>query len=181
MSEHSGPNHDSDCLAGHVAKAHCGCSRAAWLDELVPRAQARTELLTHLERWAREREVFETADLERACRVNVPMPTEPHLAGWEISPHLREYLRMGAGMAQSIVRQTWQGMAVRAIHMRKECTVRLAELEKQQAERPRLVNVELPDEHVVTEHWDHHGGDILERSCTCGERWTGDTSFCPGA
>jgi hypothetical protein len=112
-----------------MSDASCHCSRADWLDEMVPRARARTELLTHLERWAREREIFETGDLERACRVNVPMPTEPHQIAWEISPHLREYLRMGGNMAQSIVRQTYQQMAVRAINMRKECAVRLAALE----------------------------------------------------
>lgn len=35
------------------------------------------------------------------------------------------------------------------------------------------------DEHRVTEHWDHEGGDVLERSCSCGERWTRDESTCP--
>lgn len=129
MSEYSGPKHDADCLAAHASDASCACSRADWLGEMVPRAQARTELLTQLEKWAREREVFETSDIDRAARVNVPMPEEPHLAGWEVSPYLREYLRMGAGMAQSVVRQTWQSMAVRAMHMRAECATVLTRME----------------------------------------------------
>jgi len=133
MTEHGGPGHDRDCPAGLQRGASCRCARATWLGELVPRAQARTELLTQLERWAREREIFEASDLDKAARINVPMPTEPHLAIGEISPHLREYLRMGAGLAQSIVQQTYQQMAVRAMHMRTECTARLVGLEKQTA------------------------------------------------
>lgn len=35
--------------------------------------------------------------------------------------------------------------------------------------------------HDVTKHWDAYGGDVLARSCTCGERWTSDQDECPEA
>jgi hypothetical protein len=34
-------------------------------------------------------------------------------------------------------------------------------------------------DHQVTEQWDAHGGDVVWRKCSCGERWTADQSWCP--
>jgi hypothetical protein len=35
--------------------------------------------------------------------------------------------------------------------------------------------------HTVTEQWDAHGGDVVWRTCTCGEKWTNDVETCPEA
>ncbi len=34
-------------------------------------------------------------------------------------------------------------------------------------------------EHIVTTHWAFDGDEVLERTCTCGERWTADDERCP--
>lgn len=34
-------------------------------------------------------------------------------------------------------------------------------------------------EHVVVQHWDAEGGDVLYRTCACGEEWTRDEERCP--
>jgi hypothetical protein len=37
----------------------------------------------------------------------------------------------------------------------------------------------LTPEHAVTAHWDAAGGDVLYRSCLCGEEWARDEERCP--
>lgn len=34
-------------------------------------------------------------------------------------------------------------------------------------------------EHVVVQHWDAEGGEVLYRTCACGEEWTRDEERCP--
>jgi len=113
MSEHTGPAHARDCLAGTIDDAHCGCARGAWLDEMVPRSQARAELLAQLSGWAREQRIFDDGVLNAKARPLEPGP-------------MAAVLRAGVVAARSISDSVWGRVTAGATNLRRECDRRPA-------------------------------------------------------
>jgi hypothetical protein len=113
--EHLGPGHDQGCLHRHMNDAVCApsCSHHQWLDEPVPRAQARAELLTQLERWAREQRTFEVGDVERI---------QAGARGvWAPSERSFDVLSMAVAAASKLTQTVYERVAVTALNMRDEC------------------------------------------------------------
>lgn len=102
---HYGPPHDSGCLAVHAREARCACARRDWLREMVPRRQAREELLAQLAGWAHEQGIFAENNLEREA------PTEG-------APR---WARYAVQQAARMAREIYIGMRMRALAMQEEC------------------------------------------------------------
>lgn len=108
--------------------APCRCARGRWLDELVPRAQARAELLEGFETMARQQEIFLDADLQ------APRLREGGSALGD--PNVAYYATAGINATRTIARGLWQRIAVQAMNLRTECTARI-EKPKPSAEETR--------------------------------------------
>lgn len=102
------PQHDRGCL---FPAGLCRCSRGDWLDERVPRAQARVELLDELARWAHEQRLLAESELV------APDLAGPGKAGWR-----RAAVRAGAHMAE----ETFLDVRRRALAQQEECAARPA-------------------------------------------------------
>lgn len=105
---HSGPPHDPGCLTPHVSEARCSCSRRDWLREMVPRHQARAELLGQLAEWAHEQRVFATADMENQSA----RERQPGAPGW---------LAAASRAAAHVAEEVYLGVRRRALAMQGEC------------------------------------------------------------
>lgn len=114
--ESMGPRHDASCMAPRHKGAPCRCARGSWLDELVPRHQARAELLDGFETMARQQQVFLDGDLQVLAQ-------RPDLSGLG-DPGVAQYATAGINAAQVIARGLWQRIAVQAMNLRAECTDR---------------------------------------------------------
>lgn len=114
---HAGPPHAQGCLGDvrvHAAPSghgHCDCPRAEWLGELVPRGQARDELLTQLAKWATEQRIFTNAGIE------VLQPTGPG-AG---PPNSSAFAAAGVWAAAQIAERIWIDVRMGALHLAQEC------------------------------------------------------------
>lgn len=97
--------------------APCRCARGRWLDELVPRAQARAELLEGFETMARQQQTFLDSDLQVLAQ-------RPDLTGLG-DPGVAQYATAGIHAAQVIARGLWQRIAVQAMNLRTECAARI--------------------------------------------------------
>lgn len=104
--ENAGPAHDDACLAATAHDALCRCARHDWLEELVPRAQARYELLSQLAAWGTEQRVLAETEIRNQT---APLDGRP---GWA---------QQGVRAAASMASEVYVGVRRTALNMRSEC------------------------------------------------------------
>lgn len=84
--------HEGDCLHVMAREALCRCARRDWLDEEVPRREARREVLESWATWAHEQRVFTEAD---AGSLHGPFGAKP--PKW-----VQDALKVGASLTSKV-------------------------------------------------------------------------------